>query len=60
MDTISSLRKQLDNKEVSSVELTQKYLDNIEKHKALGAYNTVCKEEALALAKKADERICGG
>ena len=60
MDTISSLRKQLDNKEISSVELTQKYLDNIEKHKALGAYNTVCRDEALELAKTADKRIGGG
>ena len=60
MNTIVALRKQLDKKEISSVELTKEYLDRIDKNAHLGAYNTVCPEEALSAAKKADERIDAG
>ncbi len=60
MTTISELRKKLDEKSISSVELTQEYLENIKKHPEFGAYNTVCEEEAINMAKCADERIAKG
>ena len=48
----------LKNKKYTSVQLTQYYLDQIEKKdKELQAYVTVCKDEALEMAKKADEII---
>ena len=55
--TAAELSKDLDNGEVSSVELTQSYLDRIKKHnEELNAYITVCEESALAQAKAADEK----
>ncbi len=60
MTTISDLRKKLDAKEVSSLELTQEYLNKINNHTELGAFNTVCHEEAILSAKQADERIANG
>lgn len=60
MNTISSLRSQLDKKEISSLELTEKYLEKIEKNSHLGAFNTVCKDEAIQYAKLADEKISKG
>lgn len=60
MTTISNLRKQLDEKAISSVELTQEYLNKIDKYSDLGAYNTVCQEESLNAAKLADEKIAKG
>ncbi len=60
MATISALRKELDSKSISSVELTKEYLKKIDAHPELGAFNTVCHEEALSLAKLADEKISKG
>ncbi len=60
MTTIKDLRKQLDTKEISSVELTKEYLNKINKHTELGAFNTVCEDEALSSAKLADEKIAKG
>ena len=60
MTTISDLRKKLDAKEISSVELTKEYLSKIEKHSNLGAFNTVCHDEALAAAEIADKMISDG
>ncbi len=60
MNTIANLRKQLDKKEISSLELTREYLDKIDKNSHLGAYNTICHEEAIEMAKKADEKIQSG
>lgn len=60
MTTISELRKKLDAKEISSVELTKEYLSRIDKHSSLGAFNTVCHEEALSAAEKADKMIAQG
>ncbi len=57
MATISDLRRQLDAKEISSVELTQKYLNKINNRTELGAFNTVCPEQAILAAKQADEKI---
>ena len=51
----------LDCKEISAVELTEQYLDRIEKSdKEINSYITVCKENALADAKKAQEVIDSG
>lgn len=60
MTTIKNLRKQLDAKKISSVELTREFLDKINNHTELGAFNTVCEEQALSLAKQADEKIANG
>ena len=46
----------LDSKEISAVELTEQYFDRIENSdKEINSYITVCKENALADAKKAQE-----
>lgn len=51
----------LDSKEISAVELTEQYLDRIENSdKEINSYITVCKENALADAKKAQEVIDSG
>ena len=60
MTTISELRKKLDEKQISSVELTKDYLNRINANTELGAYNTVCEEEALKAAELADKRIAEG
>ncbi|WP_438466236.1 Asp-tRNA(Asn)/Glu-tRNA(Gln) amidotransferase subunit GatA [Marinomonas sp. PE14-40] len=58
---ISSLVQKLRNKEITSVELTQSYLDKIkELNPSLNSYITVCSESALAAAQKADEAIQAG
>lgn len=60
MTTISELRKKLDEKQISSVELTKEYLNKINANTELGAYNTVCEEEALIAAELADKKIAEG
>ncbi len=60
MATISALRKELDAKSISSVELTKEYLKKITEHPELGAFNTVCEDEAISMAKLADEKIANG
>lgn len=58
---IKELRTQLDNKAVSSVELTQQYLRTIEqKNPELNAYVSVLAGEALEQAKLADASIAAG
>lgn len=58
---LKKLREMLDSKEISAVELTEQYLDRIEKSdKEINSYITVCKENALADAKKAQEVIDSG
>ncbi|PHV70581.1 Asp-tRNA(Asn)/Glu-tRNA(Gln) amidotransferase GatCAB subunit A [Sporanaerobium hydrogeniformans] len=58
---IAELRTLLDSKELSSVELTRYYLNRIEKIDAqIDSYITVCADEAIQAAKKADERIAKG
>lgn len=55
---LTELRKLLDSKEVSSVELTKYFLARIKKHdKKLNSFLTVSEEEALKQAKDADEYI---
>lgn len=60
MTTISELRKKLDEKQISSVELTKEYLNKINANTKLGAYNTVCEEDALKAAELADKNIAEG
>ncbi len=58
--TITQLAQGLRAKEFSSVELTQHFLNRIEKHADLNAYITVTAEQALQAAKLADARIASG
>lgn len=56
--TIAELRKMLDAKQISSVELTQHYLKRIQEHQhSLNAFITICDETALKQAADADKRI---
>ena len=58
---LAKLREMLDKKEISAVELTQQYLDNIEKRdKDINSYITVCVESAIEDAKKAQNTIDSG
>ncbi|MEK7078253.1 MAG: Asp-tRNA(Asn)/Glu-tRNA(Gln) amidotransferase subunit GatA [Patescibacteria group bacterium] len=58
--TITKARELLDNKEISAVELTQYYLNQIKsKNKDLNAFLSVS-ESALDQAKKSDEEIKNG
>ena len=58
--TITQLAQGLRAKEFSSVELTQHFLNRIEKHADLNAYITVTAEQALKAAQFADARIASG
>ena len=53
--------KALINKEVSALELTQSSIDRIEKlDKTLGAFNSLCVDDAIKTAKLVDEKISKG
>ena len=55
---LKAMRDALDTGKISAVELTQKYLDKIEKNdKQLNSFITVCNESALNDAKAAQELI---
>ncbi|NLT96410.1 MAG: Asp-tRNA(Asn)/Glu-tRNA(Gln) amidotransferase subunit GatA [Clostridia bacterium] len=59
--TIHESKKLLENKEISSLELTQSSLKRIEEvEEKIKAFVTVTKEEALAMAEKVDEKIKKG
>ena len=61
MSTIHEYAELLKQRKLSSVELTKQYLARIEKADAqIGSYITVCPDNALAAAGKADERIAKG
>ena len=61
MSTIHEYAELLKQRKLSSVELTKQYLARIEKADAqIGSYITVCPDNALAAASKADERIAKG
>ena len=61
MSTIHEYAELLKQRKLSSVELTKQYLARIEKADAqIGSYITVCPDDALAAACKADERIAKG
>ena len=56
--SIGELQNLLRNKEVKSIEVTEQYLDKIEKlNREINAYITICEEIAIEEAKKADEKI---
>ena len=48
------------SKEISSVELTNAYIEAIEKTSSLGAYIEIVKDKALDMAKVSDENISKG
>lgn len=56
---IKHIHKLISKKEISCMELTKKYLDEIDKS-LLNAYITVCEEDALEQAKKIDEKVGAG
>jgi aspartyl-tRNA(Asn)/glutamyl-tRNA(Gln) amidotransferase subunit A len=54
--TVAELSLAMASKEISSVELTQAYLDRIDSYnETLNAFVTVCKESALEAAARADQ-----
>jgi aspartyl-tRNA(Asn)/glutamyl-tRNA(Gln) amidotransferase subunit A len=58
--TIAELAGQLRKRAISSVELTQAFLQRISKYKDLGAFITLDPERSAAQARVADERIQKG
>jgi aspartyl-tRNA(Asn)/glutamyl-tRNA(Gln) amidotransferase subunit A len=59
--TIAQLSKSLANKEFSSVELTQHYLDRIKEYDAqLNSFVTICDDLALSQASRADQARANG
>ncbi len=59
--TLKQAKEALEKKQISSVELTEACLDQIKKTESkISAFVTVCEEEALEEAKKADEKIAKG
>jgi len=56
--TLTELSTSLHKGDISSVELTQHYLDRIKTHNShLNAYITVCEDKALQQARAADQKI---
>ena len=58
--TITQAKDLLKKKEISAVELTQAFIDNMAKYKGLNAFVTETPELALSQAKVADENIAQG
>ena len=59
--TLTELRKKLDSREIGAVELAQDYLKKIKERDAvINSYITVCEEEAIDMAKKAQSVIDAG
>ncbi len=58
--TVAELSAALRRKEISSVELTRRFLERINKYKELNAFITVEPERSLAQARAADARIAKG
>ncbi len=58
--SLSDTLKGLENGDFSAVEVTQDYLDEIERRKNLNAYITVCGEKALEMARQSDQRRANG
>ena len=58
--TLTQAKKALQNKTISAIELTQTYLDQMEKRVGLNAYITPTPEKALAQAHASDKRLSAG
>ena len=58
--TLAALALALREQQISSVQLTQLFLDRIERHSGLNAFITVTPERALAQARAADARRARG
>ncbi len=58
--TIAEARAKLRAREFSALELTQSYLDAIEKAKFLNAYIVTTPEQALTMAKASDAKLAKG
>ena len=59
--TLTELRKKLASREIGAVELAQDYLKKIkERDTVINSYITVCEEEAIEMAKKAQSVIDAG
>lgn len=58
--SLCELRDGLLKKEFSSVEVTQVFLDRIEKYKELNAFVTVCGDQAMDAARQSDQKIAEG
>ncbi len=58
--SLTELRKGLDRKEFSSVELCDAYLARMEQYKSLNAYITETRENAKAQAVRSDQEIAAG
>ncbi|MEA1989856.1 MAG: Asp-tRNA(Asn)/Glu-tRNA(Gln) amidotransferase subunit GatA [Pseudomonadota bacterium] len=59
--TIKQMSEKLHAGEITSVQLTQHYLDRISQYDAdINAYVTVTPELAIAMAKEADEKLAAG
>ncbi len=59
--SIFELHNMLKNREITSQELTNKFLEKIENlNKKINAYITICEDIAIEQSKKADEKIKNG
>lgn len=58
--TVAELVRALKDRKVSSAELTQAFLERINRYKALNAFITVDPEKSLSQARAADARIAKG
>jgi aspartyl-tRNA(Asn)/glutamyl-tRNA(Gln) amidotransferase subunit A len=58
--SLCGIRKGLLKKEFSSVELTNCFLNRIDRYKHLNAFITVCADRALKSAAESDKKIAGG
>ena len=58
--TISESLEKLKNKEISPVELTKAYVEQMEENKKLNAYVTSTAEQALEQAKESEQRYLNG
>ena len=60
-NTLSSIKKAIDSKKISSCEITEHYLNKIKKYNPkINAFITVLEDEALKKAKKIDNQLSKG
>ena len=58
--TVVALANALATRQISSVELTQRYLDRADRATALNAYITLLPDAAMAAAAVADQQLAAG